>query len=122
MKVKRELSFGDEQLYTLNNSSVDCEECVQWKQKFDTLSKENDVLNKRIQQLEARETTTEADKEDNIFEIEKLLSHKFKGKDQQLYYLIRWKGTDKSEDSWIPECNLQCPSILKRYKKRNHLI
>lgn len=43
------------------------------------------------------------------YEVHKLLNHKIvKG---QIKYLVKWK------DSWVKECNLDCPRLLSTYKK-----
>lgn len=55
------------------------------------------------------------------YEIEKILSHRRMGKGLQ--FLIRWKGYDASEDSWLSEKNLQNASVLlNRYKSKNKLL
>ena len=34
-----------------------------------------------------------------------------------MFYLIRWKGFDRSEDTWEPEANLKGTQALQDYKK-----
>ncbi len=49
------------------------------------------------------------------YEVEKILDErKYYGKKQ---YLIKWKGYPLSEASWEPESNLNCPDLIKEFKK-----
>ena len=47
--------------------------------------------------------------------VEKILQHEKRGK--KMFYLIRWKGFDRSEDTWEPEANLKGTQALQDYKK-----
>lgn len=53
------------------------------------------------------------------FEVDRLLEHKIENGDR--LFLIRWKGYEKSHDSWEREKDLSCPHILKQYKKTHKL-
>lgn len=56
---------------------------------------------------------------DGIFDVDKIIQHKKKrGK---LLYLIRWEVYGSGDDSWMPECDLNCEEILDRYKKLHNL-
>lgn len=50
-----------------------------------------------------------------VFEVQKLLTHKIIKRKRQ--FLVRWKGYDSTEDSWVPESGLNCPKILNAYLK-----
>lgn len=49
------------------------------------------------------------------FEVQKLIEHKIIRKER--HFLVRWKGYDPSEDSWVAESRLNRPKILKSYLK-----
>jgi len=34
------------------------------------------------------------------------------------FYLIRWKGYTKSDDTWEPEDTLSCPEMIEKYNKK----
>lgn len=55
----------------------------------------------------------------DIYEVERIVSHKMKNKKR--YFLIQWKGFDKTGNTWEPESNLLCPGILQNFKKANNL-
>lgn len=58
---------------------------------------------------------TDDDESDETFEVEHLLNHK-KTK-SGIQYLVRWKDYSSADDLWVKESDLQCPKILKAYKK-----
>lgn len=62
----------------------------------------------------SQESGSESDEEE--FEVERLLSDKIV---EKRVYLVRWKNYDKSHDLWVEEANLNCPSILKKYKQQS---
>lgn len=55
----------------------------------------------------------------NEFEVEQLLAHK--NSDSVQEYLVRWKNFDEKYDSWALESQLNCPRILKAYKKKHNI-
>lgn len=57
------------------------------------------------------------DSEDEIFEVEEILNHKFKGRQRQ--FLIKWVGYDSTHNSWVGEKNLSCSKLLKTYLSKN---
>ncbi|EGT31715.1 hypothetical protein CAEBREN_00492 [Caenorhabditis brenneri] len=58
-----------------------------------------------------------------FFIVEKILDKKtVKGK---AFFLIKWDGYDESENSWEPEENLACPTLLEEFliqEDRNHNV
>lgn len=89
-------------------------------------------LNKNIRLLEARnkqlqtglcqEKQTQLNQnisnkpENRIFEVKELVGHK--QKKDGMYFLVRWKNFNPSDDTWEHESNLMCPKILKAYKQK----
>lgn len=68
----------------------------------------------------AQEEAQEEPEEKEIFELDKILKYKKKGKGFK--YLVSWKGYEWYDSSWEPEANLKgCSTILTEYKKLNNL-
>lgn len=80
-------------------------------------------MKNEIQQLQSESNLTTEDKENDSYEVEKILSHSVikRGNKKELHFFVRWKDYDSSDDSWVRENNLDCDSILKQYKKKNNL-
>lgn len=77
------------------------------------LKEYHDDLNKSI--LEREEAKLLAKNESGEYEVEKIMDSKIlKGKTK---YLIRWKGWDSSDDTWEPEETLNCPELIRKFKK-----
>lgn len=86
--------------------------------KISDLVRENKQLLAQIKQLKSTTTQNNSykDSDDNQYEVEAIVNHK-----KTTQYLIRWKGFDKSNDTWENESNLDCSKILKKYKRLNGL-
>ena len=55
-------------------------------------------------------------KDDNEYEVKKIL--KQKRVNGQLFYLVKWKGYDTSENTWEPIANLKsCHQIMQDYQQ-----
>jgi hypothetical protein len=55
------------------------------------------------------------------YEIEAIISHHLY-KNRETVYLIKWKGYNSSENSWIPESELtNAEEELNAYKERHNL-
>lgn len=102
------------------------------KKKSLDLNRQNKTLNARIKQINQaqdqaalqRKNSLDHDLdrdeiEPSIYEVEKIIGHKMKG--QKRYFRIRWCGYQKNDDTWEPEENLTCPSILKEYLEKKSL-
>ncbi|XP_037818709.1 probable chromo domain-containing protein LHP1 isoform X3 [Lucilia sericata] len=50
------------------------------------------------------------------YEVKDIMDHKTER--GVSYFLIRWKGYTKDDDTWEPEDTLNCPDIIERYKKK----
>ncbi|XP_017110016.2 micronuclear linker histone polyprotein [Drosophila bipectinata] len=50
------------------------------------------------------------------FEVEAIVGHKtVRGVS---YFQVRWKGYDKSEDTWEPEADLNCKDLIAKFKAK----
>lgn len=103
------------------------------------LKKEKDTLNARLNQIQSSTsntanrkrpntshssntaTPTKKTKKDkaNVYEVEQLIDHKMKAR--KILYKVRWKSYDSDDDTWESESDLQCPDILKEYKKKQKM-
>lgn len=50
-----------------------------------------------------------------VKQVERIVDHRVKGKYTE--YKIRWKGFGPQEDVWLDEGDLNCPKLIKVYKK-----
>lgn len=89
------------------------------------LSTENKQLAARVKQLQSQIVQTAEKsspqslkkKNENEYEVEKLLGDKIKHNIR--YYLVRWKGYSSKHDTWEPISNILCPKILEEYYNKN---
>lgn len=98
--------------------------CV--KKKSDDSDAENDTETKNDDKSETNgdSAVDSADNgdataagEDEGYEVEDIVDHKFKGKKK--YFKIRWKNYDESQDTWELEEDLSCPEIIEGYLEKN---
>lgn len=54
------------------------------------------------------------------YEVKDIVTHKMK-RGTGLVFKVRWKGYDKSHDTWEKKDNLNCPEILTTYLMANNL-
>ena len=59
---------------------------------------------------------TEKNQRMRVYEIERIIDHKKHGKDKYSY-LVRWKGYDSSNDSWVKQEDFNSTKIIKEYWK-----
>lgn len=89
------------------------------------LTRENKMLVAQVKQLQSgvshresygkieEKSTNDADGiDDNVYEVEKIIRHQYSRE-----YLVRWKPFGPDDDTWEKESNLNCPTILNKYKK-----
>lgn len=89
------------------------------------LNKKNNELRARIKQIHSsidqvkssRHQNSIEENEENIYEVQDILTHK-ENKSGRFFY-VRWKGFGPEEDGWVKESDLSCPAILKSYLKKN---
>ncbi|XP_073833400.1 uncharacterized protein isoform X2 [Musca autumnalis] len=58
----------------------------------------------------------EDDGEEEEYEVKDIVGHKTER--GVSYFLIRWKGYTKADDTWEAEDSLNCPEIIEKYKKK----
>ncbi|XP_061398584.1 M-phase phosphoprotein 8-like [Musca vetustissima] len=54
--------------------------------------------------------------EEEEYEVKDIVGHKTER--GVSYFLIRWKGYTKADDTWEAEDSLNCPDIIEKYKKK----
>uniref|UniRef100_A0A034VKJ4 Chromobox protein-like protein 3 n=1 Tax=Bactrocera dorsalis TaxID=27457 RepID=A0A034VKJ4_BACDO len=54
--------------------------------------------------------------DEEVYEVKDIVGHKVEH--GVTYYLIRWKGYTKDDDTWEPEDTLSCPDIIERYQNK----
>lgn len=47
------------------------------------------------------------------YEVEKVIDHRVRGRFTE--YKVQWKGWGIEHDSWLPETDLQCDTLIKKY-------
>lgn len=93
------------------------------QKKISSVSNENEILKKRVNEfnLQTPKANLKKSTKENVeYEVEALLAHKKKY--GRMCYLIRWKNFGPNHDTWERETNLNCSSMLNRYKKENNII
>lgn len=84
--------------------------------------KEIEVLNAKIEDLteERNQLASELKRyRPKEYVVEDIIAHRKTRGGRK--FLIRWKGSDSSHDSWLLKENLSCPQILKEYLETNNL-
>lgn len=72
------------------------------------------AISQQVKTIKKNDHVNSSESEEEEYEVECLLKDKLI---QKRAYLVRWKNYDSSHDSWVEEANLNCPSILKKYKQ-----
>ena len=60
--------------------------------------------------------------EDGIYEVERILDHKYHKKEKSYDFLVRWRGYDHTEDNWLSEEDLESAAdAVQDYKIEHEL-
>src|ERR1700691_1495645 len=52
------------------------------------------------------------------YAVEKIISHRAKGRSKRVEYLIKWEGYPHSDNTWEPTENIHAPDLLNAYRRR----
>ena len=58
---------------------------------------------------------------EEFYEVEQIRDHRHHGCSRMLQYLIKWKGSPKSDNTWEPADLVLAPDLLKQYHKHRLL-
>ncbi|XP_067640487.1 M-phase phosphoprotein 8 [Eurosta solidaginis] len=64
----------------------------------------------------AKTAVEEEEGGEEVYEVKDIVGHKVEH--GMTYYLIRWKGYTKDDDTWEPEDTLSCPDIIEKYNNK----
>lgn len=124
-KISSDLKISESEKTKLNKKYL--EEKAIDKTLIDKLVSEKNQLTARVKQLQSCSVSNETHKNEqkqvenvganDVYEVNRLIADEKVGKTR--YYLVRWKGFGREDDTWETEKSLSCPKILKEYKKRS---
>ena len=58
---------------------------------------------------------------EEFYEVEQIRDHQHHGRSRTLQYLIKWKGSPESDNTWEPADQVLTPDLLKEYHKHRPL-
>ena len=58
---------------------------------------------------------------EEFYEVEQIRDHQHHGRSRTLQYLIKWKGSPKSDNTWEPADQVLAPDLLREYHKHRLL-
>ena len=58
---------------------------------------------------------------EEFYEVEQVQDHRCHGCSRMLQYLIKWKGSPESNNTWEPADLVLAPDLLRRYHKHRLL-
>jgi hypothetical protein len=56
------------------------------------------------------------------YEVEAIINHRHQGCNQDLQYLLKWKGYLDADNTWEPADQVHAPALIKQYHKKHPLI
>ena len=59
-----------------------------------------------------------AQKEEEVYIMEKILDKRISSKDGKLEYLIAWENFGPEDNTWEPQSNIFCPVMLKNFEEK----
>ena len=57
---------------------------------------------------------------EEFYKVEQIRDHQCHGQSRTLQYLIKWKGSPESDNTWEPADLVLTPDLLKQYHKHKH--
>jgi hypothetical protein len=84
---------------------------VSRKRKKKSKNKKNELNIYEIRNVE---------KDENIFEVEKIKEHQIK--DKRYIFYIKWKNYDESENSWVKEKDFNQKDLILEYFNEKNII
>ena len=58
---------------------------------------------------------------EEFYEVEQIRDHRCHGRSRMLQYLIKWKGSPESDNTWEPADQVLAPDLLREYHKHRPL-
>ena len=58
---------------------------------------------------------------EEFYEVEQICDHRHHGRSRTLQYLIKWKGSPESDNTWEPADQVLAPDLLREYHKHRLL-
>ena len=84
---------------------------VEYGQQMSKLQQQ--LLTMRISEISDE---VEMSTDDTVYDVENILDHR--GEEDEIEYLVRWRGYGSKDDSWEPEGNFASQDILEKYWKK----
>ncbi len=58
---------------------------------------------------------------EQVYEVDKILSHRWRAGTEEREYFVSWAGWPKSNNSWVSETSMGQCSLLPEYKRRQRI-
>ena len=72
--------------------------------------------------LESHHSENDGEREENIYEVEKIMDMSRDPATGEKLYLVRWQGFGSEDDTWEPLDNLSsCLSLIRRFERSHPL-
>ena len=84
------------------------------EEQVDKQEEEEEEEDKLAEEDSEQEEEEEADKQ-QMFEVSRILAHKYDEKNNKFLFKCRWEGFDKDYDTWEPRESFEDEAFLERY-------